>query len=397
MADDEGASPPYSRDVDVLRGRWLWLLTVVLAAVFTLSAWSEGELHSWTDGWWVLANVVPLLLISRNPLAVVLIFAVSYPLWLGSLGLSVPRDGHVLQSLPTLVALYATGAWDRPLWLRAIALVAPIWMLAAAIVGYWDTDTVDLSFVAIVLIVVWALGVVVGDRNAYARDLEQRTRELEAARHALADQAVAAERSRIARELHDVVAHAMSVITVQAGVGGHLISSRPQRAAEALGVIEKTGREALAELRRMLVVLRSTDAERGHEPQPGVGELPHLFESARAAGVHVEFEQRGLRQELPPGLDLAVYRVVQEGLTNVAKHADGAPAIVLLHFDTSQLVVQVSDHGRTTPDAVTPGQGLTGMAERVALYDGLLETASGPDGFRVTATFPIDVATSVTP
>jgi len=380
--------------VDLLRGHRLWLLTVALAAVFLASAWSDGELRAPSDGLLVAANVAPLLLIRRNPLVVVLVFAVTYPLWIADpFGPDPEREGHVLQSLPTLAALYATGQWGRPLWLRAIALITPAWMLMAAIVGRWDTDALELSFVAVVLSVVWFLGVIIGDRRAYARVLELRTRELEEARHALAESAVAAERTRIARELHDVVAHAMSVITVQAGVGGHVISSRPQRAAESLGIIERTGREALAELRRMLAVLRPSASLAVHPPQPGVGQLADLLDSVRASGVSVELRQEGPSVLLAPGLDLAVFRVVQEGLTNVAKHANGAAAQVRLAYEPTRLVVEVSNRGgRSSNEVVVPGHGLTGMAERVALYDGTLSTNGGPDGFRVTATFPLDPA-----
>jgi signal transduction histidine kinase len=217
-----------------------------------------------------------------------------------------------------------------------------------------------------------------------------RTRELEAARQDLAERAVAEERSRIARELHDVVAHAMSVITVQAGVGGHLLSSRPERAGEALAVIERISREALEELRRMLVVLRPIDAGTASSaPQPGVADLSALADDVRATGVRVDLVTRGAARALPPGLDLTVYRVVQECLTNVTKHAAGATANVCLHFGHDQLVVEVRDHGGHVCDGWVPGHGLTGMAERVRLYDGSLMTSSDSTGFRVTAKFPI--------
>ena len=390
MAYDAEAGSPYAAGVDPLRGSWLWALTAAMMGVFAFSAWADGELRGWGDASLIAANTAPLLLIGRNPVAVVLLFAVTYPLWLDPIGDDIVRQGHVLQSLPTLVALYAAGSWDRPFWVRAVALVTPVWMLVAAIVGLWENEVDELSFVAVVLVVVWGLGVVVAGRRTYTDELEQKTIELEAARHALAEQAVAEERSRIARELHDVVAHAMSVITVQAGVGGHLLTSRPQRAGDSLSIIEQTGREALAELRRMLVVLRPDgNGGAGGEPPPGVNDLPTLLDNARAAGTRVELEQIGVTRPLPPGLDLAVYRVVQESLTNVAKHGDGAAARVGLRFEPTRLVVEVRDHGRAERTDVVRGQGLMGMAERVSLYDGTLTTRGGPDGFCVTATFPL--------
>lgn len=369
-------------------------MAAALMALFGLSAWGDGDLSPgrlYFDIPLILANTAPLLFLRRNPLAVVLLFAVAYPLWLDPIVVDWVHQGHVLQSLPTLVALYAAGAWDRPLRVRAIALITPAWMMTAVVIGYWDTNASDLSFIALVFVIAWALGVVAAGRRTYVDELERKTAELEAARHALAEQAVTQERSRIARELHDVVAHAMSVITVQAGVGGHLMAAHPHRAAEALGIIERTGRDALSELRRMLVVLRpGADADSLSAPQPGVADLPTLIETARSAGVQVEIEQHGVGRQLPPGLGLAVYRVIQESLTNVVKHASGATATVCLAFGADRLVVEIRDDGRSAPRHVARGQGLRGMAERVDLYGGRLVTAGGADGFRVTAMFPLE-------
>lgn len=370
----------------------MWV-TAAAIALFALSAWWDGDLAA--DALpanlpLILLNTAPLLLLGRNPLAVVLLFGITYPLWLDPPFVDVVNNGHVLQSVPTLVAMYATGSWDRPLWVRACALVTPAWMMGAALVGYWATSAGDLSFVALVLVIVWGLGVVAAGRRTYADELERKTVELEAARHALADQAVARERSRIARELHDVVAHAMSVITVQAGVGGHLLATRPHRAAEALGIIERTGRDALEELRRMLVVLRPDEQpDSNSAPQPGLADLPTLLEAASSAGVRVRLQRSGAERALAPGLDLAVYRVIQEALTNVAKHAPGAAAAVRLDFQPARLGVDVTDDGGPLSGEVLTGQGLRGMAERVALYDGRLETAATTNGFRVTAWFPL--------
>ncbi len=364
-------------------------MTVVLFSVFAGSAWAEHELTTAYAGVLVLANTAPLLLLARNPLAVVLTFAVTYPLWLDPIGDETVRQGHFLQSLPTLVALYACGAWARPLWLRAIALVVPAWMLGAAASGLWPTEFDDILYVGLVLVIVWGLGVVEGRRRVYAEQLEIRTRELQEARLALADQAVVDERARIARELHDVVAHAMSVITVQAGVGAHLMGTRPDRAADALAIIEGTGREALAELRRMLVVLRAGADPAHAPPQPGVADLPQLVENARVAGLDVTVQGNGDWPTLSPGLDLAVYRVVQEGLTNVTKHAAGSKVQVLLVGEHGHICVEVRDDGPGCSGGFSQGQGLIGMSQRVELYDGVL-VVDGSEGFRVRATFPVE-------
>jgi signal transduction histidine kinase len=267
-------------------------------------------------------------------------------------------------------------------------------MLGASVVGWWDADLLEVGYVAVMFVVVWALGVVVAGRRSYAQQLEAKTAALEEARRELADRAVADERSRIARELHDVIAHAMSVITIRAGVGAHLIAARPAEAAEALGVIERTGREALSEMRRMLAVLRDPDSRGPRpEPQPGLADVPRLIAQVGEAGVPVSLTTEGPVRQLPAGLDLAAYRVVQEALTNVVKHAPGARASVVIRYRPEWMEIEVRNAGRRPAGAVTPGQGLRGMAERVALYDGRLEIAGDEDGFRVAARFPWQAAT----
>jgi signal transduction histidine kinase len=331
----------------------------------------------------------------------VLVFSVAYPLWIMS-----GREGHLLQSLPALTAMYLLGAWNRPLWLRAIGLITVGWMVTASVIGWWDADPLEVGYVAVMFVVVWALGVVVAARRSYAEQLEAKTVALEEARRELADRAVADERARIARELHDIIAHAMSVITIRAGVGAHLIADRPAEAAEALGVIERTGREALSEMRRMLTVLRDPDprmqatlAEPANvvmprpEPQPGLAEVPRLIAQASEAGVAATLTTEGRVRPLPAGLDLAAYRVVQEALTNVVKHAPGARASVIVRNHPEWTEIEVHSAGNDPAGAVTPGQGLRGMAERIALYDGRLEVRNDEDGFRVTATFPWQAAT----
>ena len=197
------------------------------------------------------------------------------------------------------------------------------------------------------------------------------------------------ERARIARELHNVVAHGMSVITVQSGVGAHLIDAQPRRAAEALGIIERTGREVMEELRRMLLVLRP-DTHHTPVPQPGLADLPALLDTTRAAGLPVTCTTQGTIPPLSVGLDLAVHRLVQECLTNTRKHAPGAYAQVRLSGRPDKITVVVSDTGPGPPDGVIrPGQGLTGMRERVRIYDGTISIAGDGNGFRVAATFPV--------
>jgi signal transduction histidine kinase len=366
-------------------------LTVALTATYAVSAWSvdgfDPDRLPW-DLTLLALNTLPLLAIGRQPLAVVLLFSVSYPLWL-----QVGHEGHMLQSLPALLAMYAVGAWDRPLWMRAIALVTPVWMVAIA-AGWWKADALEVGYVGVIFVVVWALGVAIAARRSYARQLEAKTAALEQARRELADRAVAEERGRIARELHDVVAHAMSLITVRAGVGAHLAESRPDEAAQALAIIERTGREGLAEMRRMLAVLRDPDPRGPRpQPQPGLADVARLGAEVTEAGVPVEVTTRGQARAVPAGLGLAAYRVVQEALTNVVKHAPGARTRVAIRYRTDRVEVEVSSAGRPpTGEPAPPGQGLRGMAERVALYDGRFEAGWAADGFRVSAHFPLEAA-----
>lgn len=362
-------------------------VTVVLTGVFIASVFEGGGFQTNEPMGWVLLalNTLPLLALHRNPLLVVLAFGVAYPLWVDG-----GYPSNIFQSLPALAALYAAGSWERPLWLRAIGLLTPGWMFAAAALDLWPgTDLLEIGYVAVIFALAWALGVILSARRTYIQELEDKTKALEEARRELARRAVADERARIARELHDVIAHAMSVITVRAGVGAHLVDTRPTEAAEALQVIERTGRDALSEMRRMLDVLRDPGSDpQIAEPQPGLDGLPRLVEQVREAGVNVTVNVEGVARSLPPGLDLAAYRVVQEALTNVLKHAPRSRAEVMVRHLLDALEVEVFNPGRVDGE-VTPGQGMRGMEERVTLYGGHLDAEPRDDGFRVRAKFPL--------
>lgn len=374
--------------------RWVVALTAVLAAIFAAAGLAAGGLDTERLPGAILlfaANTLPLLAIRRNPLLVVMILGVTYPAWVA---LGYPT--HLLQSLSAITAMYALGGWDRPLWVRALGLIVPVWMVVGG--SLWlGGDPLELTYIAVFFAAVWVFGMLIADRRAYARSLEIRSRQLEEARQQLAERAVADERARIARELHDIVAHAMSVITVQAGVGAHLIDREQDRAAEALRVIERTGRDALEEMRRMLTVLRDPDSQASMPgPQPTLADLVGLVEQARRAGAEVVLTRKGMRR-LPPGLELAVYRTVQEALTNVGKHAPGSRASVTVTCTSSQLEVEVANEQvqdarppRGEPSRVGEGQGLRGMAERVELYGGQLETLVDARRFQLVATFPLE-------
>jgi signal transduction histidine kinase len=231
-------------------------------------------------------------------------------------------------------------------------------------------------------------------RRAYYTNLEERAAQLERERDTNAQIAAAAERARIARELHDVVAHNVSVMVVQADGAAYALDSDPGRTRAALAAISATGRQALAEMRALLGVLRRGDevGQAALAPLPGLGQLDELLDQARAAGLPVTFELSGLPRPVPAGTALTVYRIIQESLTNTRKHAGGmAVAKVELWYGESAVELKVSDNG---VGAAAPcdgaGHGLTGMAERAAMYGGSVQAAPVPGGgFAVTATLPI--------
>ena len=252
---------------------------------------------------------------------------------------------------------------------------------------------------AFVLVIAWISGYSVGQRRRYAQLLQ----------HEVASSAVAGERLRIARELHDVVAHSMSVIAVQAGYGQYVIDASPAGAREALGAIQATSRDALEEIRRMLGVLREQqqrDPAPGPEPPlsaplepaPGLDCLGPLIQRTRGAGVAVSLERSGRVRAVPAGADLAAYRIIQEALTNVIKHASGgAHCTVRLGYGDTALHVRVADdggraliHAASMPTTAVPGHGLAGMRERARLCGGEFTAGPLPDGgFQVTATLPL--------
>ena len=246
----------------------------------------------------------------------------------------------------------------------------------------------------------WLLGNYVGSRRAYTAELEDKNRLLEQARIELADRAVTDERLRIARELHDVVAHTMSVVAVHAGTGRMVADDDPAAARQALATIETTTRSALVEMRRMLGVLRGSDSEEPGTlaPAPGLGDLDALVADVVASGVTVEVRVEGERPDVPAGVDLAAYRIVQEALTNVIKHAGRVRATVAVRYTDDAVTVEVDDEGRAGHDSAqvpaATGHGLVGMRERVAMYHGDLDVGPGPiGGFHVAARLPFGAST----
>jgi signal transduction histidine kinase len=237
----------------------------------------------------------------------------------------------------------------------------------------------------------WFIGRTVHQRQVQAARLQDLALQLELEREEKAQIAVAEERTRIAREMHDVVAHSVSVMVVQSQAAQRLLQGEQRPARQALGSIETTGRQALTEMRRLLGTLRRTDAELTLAPQPSLRRLEDLIEHVREAGLPVELHVQGKAASLPPGVDLSAYRIVQEALTNTLKHAGASHAKVVVHYRDDELVLEITDDGAGNGNGGGSGQGMIGMRERVALYGGILESGKKVGGgYVVEARLPLD-------
>jgi signal transduction histidine kinase len=247
----------------------------------------------------------------------------------------------------------------------------------------------DVLSTGVLFATVWLAGYVIGRSLEEARSAQERAARAERDRATEAQRAVAEERQRIARELHDVVAHSVSVMTVQAGAVRRLLTPEQERERQALLSVEETGRTALAEMRRLLGMLRGANETPALAPLPGMSTLGALVEQIRDAGLPVEYRVEGEPVELPPGIDLSAYRIVQEALTNALRHAGPARARVSVRYRPSRLELEIENDGRAVANGA--GEGLVGMEQRVALFGGQLTAGPrvGADGYRVKATLPL--------
>jgi signal transduction histidine kinase len=249
----------------------------------------------------------------------------------------------------------------------------------------------DFGFIAVVVVAPWLVGKAMRGRVAHMSVLELRAETAEREREQRAEEAAREERARIARELHDVIAHSVSVMVVQAAAAEEVLRKAPERALEPIRAVQDTGRQALAEMARLLGMLRRDGAELGLAPQPGLDDLAALVEQTRVAGLPVELQIEGAARPVPLGADLSAYRIVQEALTNARKHAGKARATVIVRYRTEAIEIEVADDGHSVGNGDRGGHGLVGMRERVALFGGELHT--GPQaggGFRVYARLPLD-------
>ena len=323
----------------------------------------------------------------KAPLAVTMVVASTLLLQVAIEPTPHPPD---IPFLAWLITIYSVAAHTR---LRH-ALTGGALVLVA--VGLWvrlspNDGGTDLVFISVILMGFWIAGRVVRSRSELAAELAERTRELEAEREENARLAVAEERARIARELHDVVAHGVSVMVVNAGAERLVLAPGQEATRDVLLSIENAGREALGEMGRLVTMLRTTEDGNLLDPEPGLDRLEPLLERVRAAGLDVEVAFAGDRRRLPAGADVSAYRIVQEALTNVIRHARASRARVRLTYGPRELAIEVADDGvGPRSNGRRPGHGLVGIRERAALYGGALTTGqSDLGGFLVSVRLPL--------
>ena len=332
-----------------------------------------------------------------------------WPVWMLALQLLVAlistaaggdlTENPIAPFLSVIVVSYAVGSYAPRGWSAFGAAVGVIGMiLTTAVSDSSDDFGTYLGTVVLAILLPWAAGRVSRVWAQRAIELERVNAALKAEQEQRSLLAVADERSRIARELHDVVAHSISVMVIQAEGAKRMMDRDPRRAKSALEQIEGTGRAALVEMRRLLGVLRKDGDGGVRTPQPGTQTLDLLVDRAQEAGLDVRVAIEGKRKTLPAGIDVSVFRIIQEALTNSLKHAGQTRADVLLKYDDDSVEVEIVDAGMVnghqppTPDPDNPQHGLLGMQERVSLYGGEIVTGpceDGRDGYRVWARIPL--------
>jgi signal transduction histidine kinase len=330
------------------------------------------------------ASSIALLWRRSRPLRVLAVTMTAYLVW-DVMGLAGSA------SLALLISLYGVGRYVEEDRASRAAVVAAVFL--AVIHDVIDGEPPSVIGVSLALVLAaWYVGRRLRARRDYLALLEERTEYLERERVAEARRAVAEERTRIARELHDVVAHRVSMMTVQAGAAQTVAAADPERAMRAMEAVEAAGRDALSELRQVLGVLRAGGQSEDPVPVHGLADIPGLVAEMRGAGMDVTLSDGGAPDQVPARVDLASYRIVQEALTNALKHAGPDPAVeVRLATEDGMLVVEVADRGSGVSVLPGSGHGLAGMRERANLLGGTFEAGHRPGGgFRIMAHLPFE-------
>ena len=357
-----------------------------LAAVAEIEVWTGGAGSPTLRAIVALLMTLPLALRRRLPL---LVLAVVMGAALAQSLADADADVAGVLVIAIIAAAYSVAAHCR----RRAAATGGLVGLAAlwGSVHLQGGGIGNYLFAGAIFVGAWLAGFVLRARHLRAEALQQKTEVLEREQEARSRAAVAEERARIARDLHDAVAHSVSVIVVQAGAERLALPEGETSTREVLRSIEETGRQALVEMRRLVEMLRKDDEELALAPQPSLAHLELLVQQVREAGLPVELRREGEPRTLPPGVDLSAYRIVQEALTNALKHAGPARARVTVRYAPNQLELEVADDGAgTTSGADGGGHGLVGMRERVAVFGGVLEADRRVEGgYRLRATLPL--------
>jgi signal transduction histidine kinase len=366
----------------------------VLVAVLLVAGWANVLWSSERQGSvvanLVLVAVMAVSLLWRRERPFVPVVCVTIALPLSAALLTAPP--YLFAAIAVLVAAsYSAGAHlEQPRSVQALALL----VLAVLVVVLIHDPTDWFWPIAVFCLAPWLAGRTIRNQTMLARELAEKAERAEHGREEEERRAIDSERSRIARELHDVLAHNLSVMVVQAGGARRIVDKRPDQAVQVADLIERTGREALAELRHLFGPVRHGDGEDLQGPV-GIDRVEELAARARAAGLSVHVHVEGERVALPTGVDLTAYRVVQEALTNTLKHGGRAQASVTVSYEPNELVLSIEDDGVGADGSgeelgeLGGGHGLVGMRERVELYGGLLQAGSRPNGgFAVRARLP---------
>jgi len=359
----------------------LWpVLGLAVIALITVEEPGSGGLEAT-----LLLVVLPLALRRIQPLAVLILVSIGVLLT----GAATPAPWVQVSAVG--LASFTLGERSADRTRSALAVMAAAGLMA---IGFLDQDADTLEAIVrpfLVLIPCWLLGDVVHARRVDAErrveEVERRQREREAKVQSAADE----ERRHVARELHDGVAHAVSVMVIQAGAARQVVRASPAKAEEAMLAVESTGREAMTELRRLLGALTDDDEAAGLAPQPRIGELSTLVERVREAGLSISLEVDGAPRAVAASLEVTVYRIVQEALTNALRYARQAPTLVRLTWEADRLRVEILDDGRAIAEGESSGRGIVGMRERASLVGGRLEAGPRPGGgYAVRAWLPLE-------
>jgi signal transduction histidine kinase len=379
-------------------------LAVALAAIALTEIARDAPCPCVTasDAWWsaafTVAITLPLVLRRRYPFAVVNAVGITAAVYNI---IDIPPDPYTL-TFPIVVAVYSVAAYARqPLAVAAAVITAAALVLLNLPVMADENDYADVVNQFLLLGGGWIAGQNTRYRRRQAELLRERAERAEQAQQERERVAILEERGRLAREIHDVIAHSVGVIAVQAGAARAVAEQRPDRARETLATIEEVSKDTLVELRRALGALRAAGQETDLRPSPGLAVLDELVEQVQRAGVRVSVREEGDRRDLPSGIDLSAYRVVQEALTNTVKHSRSPTAQVTIRYGASWLEVLVTDDGEASPGRALGGgngrpqgggHGLIGMRERVAMLGGEFEAGATRAGFSVRARFPLAAA-----